>query len=231
MNDSVSERAELREAQRRLRQYTRDRQLLAYEIHDGLVQYATGALMQLEAMLDHEAVRESPVRQNVEAAIELSRRVVTEGRRLIGGLRPPLLEDQGLPAALGHLVDAYRRSGLAIEFSVEGACDRLDPFTEETLFRIVQEGLTNVSRHSRSPRATVRLAHEGGCVRVEIRDFGVGFDPTRVAMGHWGLEGIRERARLLDGRAEIASAPGEGTRIWVELPAAKGRGELAASHE
>jgi signal transduction histidine kinase len=87
-----------------------------------------------------------------------------------------------------------------------------------SLLRILQEALTNVRRHSGSARVRVELVGEGGRLRAEIRDWGVGFDLASVGPGHFGLQEIRERARLLGGRATIDSAPGRGTRVTVILP-------------
>ena len=86
------------------------------------------------------------------------------------------------------------------------------------IYRIVQEGLTNARNHSKSKEIRVSLKQRGDRLRIEIRDWGVGFDPKAVKEGHFGLEGIRERARLLGGKCSIRSKPGQGTAIVVELP-------------
>ncbi|MBC8874933.1 MAG: PAS domain-containing protein [Planctomycetes bacterium] len=97
--------------------------------------------------------------------------------------------------------------------------DRLDPMLENTVFRIVQECLNNVKQHSQAARAEVRLVQNNDHLSIQVRDQGVGFDTTRVPEDCFGLRGIRERARLLGGQADIDSFPGKGTRISVELPA------------
>jgi signal transduction histidine kinase len=86
------------------------------------------------------------------------------------------------------------------------------------IYRIVQEGLTNARRHSHSDRILVSLKQRDNRLRIEIRDWGVGFDPQTVHENRFGLQGIRERARLLEGRCRIKSKPGKGTCIVVELP-------------
>jgi signal transduction histidine kinase len=98
--------------------------------------------------------------------------------------------------------------------------ERLPGELETTIFRIVQEALTNVERHAESARAEVSITERDGVIRIEVRDRGVGFDPEAVVDGHFGLEGIRERARLSGGSAAIESAPGKGTTVTVELPIA-----------
>ena len=94
---------------------------------------------------------------------------------------------------------------------------------ENAIFRIVQESLNNACRHSRSDRIRVALARRGDRICIDVRDWGVGFDPSAVAEQRFGLQGIRERVRLLDGRVAIESAPAQGTHISVELPLAGGR--------
>jgi two-component system sensor histidine kinase DegS len=94
----------------------------------------------------------------------------------------------------------------------------LTPILENAVYRIVQEALTNACRHSKSKSIRVMLVQQRDCLRIDIRDHGVGFKPEDVGESRFGLEGIRERARLLGGHAQIESAPGNGTHVMVELP-------------
>ena len=204
-----------------------DRRLLAYEIHDGLIQEVTGAHMHLEALLEGGAFPPGPARDKIELALGLVRRALGEGRRLIGGLRLPVVEESGVVAAIERLIEEQPQGGPSIELIADVPPERLEPRMEGTLYRTAQEAITNVRRHSKSDRAEIRLSRADDRVRIEIRDWGVGFDPARVEGKRVGLEGIRERARLLRGRAEIDSAPGEGTRVCVELPLAYPEGEAA----
>ena len=89
---------------------------------------------------------------------------------------------------------------------------------ENAIYRIVQEGLANACKHGKSERVRVALVQQGSGLRVEVQDWGVGFDPSRIGEQCFGLEGIRERVRLLGGQSTIESAPGKGARIAVELP-------------
>jgi signal transduction histidine kinase len=144
---------------------------------------------------------------------------VIETRRLIGGLRPPVLDESGVVAAIENLVyEAREPGGPKIEFASDVQFDRLEPTLENAVFRIVQECLTNACRYSKSERIVVCLGQKNGHLCIEVRDWGAGFDPRAVRGPHYGLRGIRERARLLGGRAVIRSAPGKGTRVLVELP-------------
>ena len=86
------------------------------------------------------------------------------------------------------------------------------------MFRIVQECLTNACRYSQSEKVRISLGHASGRMHVEVRDWGIGFDPAQVEQGHFGLQGIRERAQLLGGVVVIEAAPDKGTRISVDIP-------------
>jgi signal transduction histidine kinase len=105
-----------------------------------------------------------------------------------------------------------------VEWSHEVQFRRLAPPLETALFRIIQEGLNNACRHSRSERVQVRLFQQGDRLRLEVIDWGKGFEPERVDENRFGLAGIRERATLFGGELTIETGPGKGTRITVELP-------------
>ena len=143
---------------------------------------------------------------------------VVESRRVIEGLRPPLLDKLGAVAAIEYLVGNAGAEEPSIHFTADVNFRRLESLLEVTIYRVVQEAITNIKRHSRSDRAEIRLTEVDDRIHMEIRDWGVGFDPDVVNENRFGLQGIRERARLLHGRAVIDSAPGEGTRIFVDLP-------------
>ncbi len=197
----------------------RERKLIAYEIHDGLVQQLTGALMTFQSLPQAPGGDDTSARDRFEAASGLLRDAIGEARRLISGLRPPVLDESGLGPAMAILVDQQnRRGGPRIDLVSDLGNQRLAPLVETAAFRIVQEGLSNACRHSRAEHVDVKLHTDGKRLNVEIQDSGKGFDPNHVGMDHFGLQGIRERARLLRGTAEILSAPGEGTTIRVTLP-------------
>jgi PAS domain S-box-containing protein len=192
-----------------------DRKLVAYEIHDGLVQYVTAALMHLDAFL-HVIPPETP-RENLDVSRRLLRDALAEARRLISGLRPPILDEAGVVAAIEYLI-GEQTDDCRIELVHNVRTTRFPPVVESALFRVCQEALTNVRKHSKASHARVELNEADGHVRLAVSDDGVGFDSTRVTARTFGLQGIRERARLLGGQATIDSAPGKGTRVVVELP-------------
>lgn len=199
--------------------HERDRQLTAYEIHDGFAQQLTGALYRLQGFRDLHARNPAEAWTNFDSAVRLISRAIDETRRLISGLRPPILDESGIVAAIEYLAYEYGDSDSpTIEFVHDVAFQRLAAPLETAIFRIAQESLQNACRHSRSDRVRVELAERDGRVHVEVRDWGIGFCADSVEEQRFGLQGIRERVRLLEGRVVIESVPGEGTRIAVELP-------------
>lgn len=198
--------------------HERDRKLVAYEIHDGPVQTATAAALRLEAVLSRSDLAEGEARQQIDTALQLVRKTIDDSRRMIRGLRPPELEEQGIVAAIESYMASLPSEGPKVELETSIEHHRWDPVLESTVFRIVQEGLTNIALHSRAARAAVRLSEADGYVRVVVQDWGVGFDPQAIDTNRFGLQGIRERARLMRGSADIESQPGSGTRITVSLP-------------
>jgi PAS domain S-box-containing protein len=199
--------------------HERERKLIAYEIHDGLAQQLTGALFSFQA-LEQMRDKTSPEAQSLFASgLQLLTDGIAEARRLISGLRPPILDQSGVVVAIEFLVaDFEKRSGIAIDFSCDVHFQRLASPLENALFRVVQETLTNATRYSRSPKIEVRLEQIDRRIVLEVQDWGVGFNPDDVGEDHFGLRGIRERVRLMGGTAEFRSAPGKGTLVRVELP-------------
>jgi signal transduction histidine kinase len=211
-------RAEQAVTKRMLHMQERDRQLTAYEIHDGLVQDITAAQMRLAGLLSGDQSLAKPLADQIAAAEELVSRAVREARRLISGLRPPALDEQGIVAAIERLVADQPPGGPKVRFAARLEPGRLDRLLEVSVYRIVQEAVNNARRHSGSDRIEIRLEQADERILIHVEDWGAGFDPARVAENRFGLQGIRQRARLLGGRADIDSGPGRGTRIDVELP-------------
>jgi two-component system, NarL family, sensor histidine kinase DevS len=145
-------------------------------------------------------------------------------RALITDVRPAALDDMGTAAALEALADRARSRGLNVDLNVDLAYEqgrRSDRHTielETTMYRLVQEALTNATKHGQAQHATVDILEDGTMVRATIKDDGRGFDAT-APTGGFGLIGMHERAELLDGDLEIESAPGEGTTVRASLPA------------
>jgi PAS domain S-box-containing protein len=223
--------AEWRKTEELLQSRDQQRRLIAYEIHDGLIQEAMAAQMRLQALLLSDQVPSGPVRQELEVVLGLVRSTVDEARQFIAGLRPPGLEEHGLVEAVRRLIAGQPPGGPTVELQVSGRLARLEPLLETAIYRIVQEALTNVRRHSRSDRAEVRIARLGDRVEIEVRDWGVGFDPDCVDNERFGLKGIRQRALALRGWAQIEGVPGKGTRVLVNLPLAEASQDTSLSND
>lgn len=195
----------------------RERKLIAFEIHDGIVQYATGALMLMEACISDCNHEDGPP-SNMKTAAEQIRKIIEEGRRMMNGLRPLILDEEGLIAAIEHLTVEQDSEAMQITLEVKRDFERIDPRLESCIYRVVQEAVTNAKRHSQTEKILVTLAHSADHIHVEIRDWGIGFDHDHGKRGPHGLFGMTERVQLLGGNLVIESAPGEGTSIKVDLP-------------
>ena len=207
---------EQRHLKRLLEMLEHDRQLVAYEIHDGFVQSLVGARMLLDMPRKH--IHSSMI-DRFEKAVDLLDRGIDEARQLISGQRPLILDERGLMAAIEHLVcERQIEDGPEIVYQDLVSFDRLAPPLETAVFRVVQEGLNNAERHSQSPKIRLRVTQVDDRLRIEIQDRGVGFDPTNIGQGCFGLEGLRERARIFGGTAKIDTAAGVGTTVVVEFP-------------
>ncbi len=194
----------------------RERRLVSYEIHDGLAQYLAGALMHLQA---HEHALPADARAGeFQQGLRLLQAATEESRRLIGGLRPPALDELGIVAAIESLVAEASADVPRISFTHELSGDRLPPQIETIVFRIVQEALSNVRKHAAARTVEVAVSRTGGRLHVRVSDDGRGFDPAAVPEDRFGLEGIRQRCHLTGGEPRITSKPGAGTTIEVALP-------------
>lgn len=228
LHKEVEGRAQIEEALRReqktlrrlLQSSDHERQLIAYEIHDGLAQHLTAANMYFQSAASLRDQDPKAAADAYDIGMDMLNQGIKESRRLINGVRPPILDEEGISAAIEHLVyESQSRQTAAIEFYGDANIDRMNPILENAIYRITQESLTNACKYSKSDRVRVELRrNRNDTLRIEIRDWGIGFDPKQVREGSFGLEGIRERARLLGGHAVITSAPGKGTTVVAEFP-------------
>ncbi|MEP7358176.1 MAG: GAF domain-containing protein [Anaerolineales bacterium] len=200
-----------------------ERQRLARDLHDSVTQLVFS--LTLIAQSVGAAYRRDPVEgeRRIARVVELSQQSLAEMRALLAELRPAGPVPNGLvPALQKHFERVQSREKLAIEFDPASYAAHARDY-EEALYRIVQEALNNVIKHARASRVTVRLAQPDGQVCLTIADDGLGFDPAAAPApgrdGGLGLVGIRERVDHLGGTFNIESAPGQGTRVAVVLPA------------
>lgn len=199
-----------------------ERRRVAYDLHDGLAQTASAAYQHLQIFMRHHSPGSATSREELEEALELLRQTVGEARQMISGLRPTVLDDFGLAAAIRLQVELLRSEGLDVGYKEALGDERLPTEVETTLFRVAQEALTNIRKHARASRAHVAIGRLEETVSLVVRDEGGGFRPDAARNGggpgeRVGLSSMRERVSLLGGRFEIHSEPGDGTSIAVEV--------------
>jgi signal transduction histidine kinase len=198
-----------------------ERNRVAREIHDTLSQSLGAISVQLELARTHAAEISASARSHLAAAHKLARAALAEARDSIWNMRSHVLETSDLGEALeGILRRMTEGTAMTATMHVDGDRRRLPPVVENNLLRIGQEAITNASKHAKPTRIDVRLTFERRTVRVAVEDDGVGFLVGSGPNGNrrsFGLVGIRERAELLGGIAEITSALGSGTRVMVAV--------------
>ena len=193
-----------------------ERHRLARELHDETGQALTSILLGLKPL--EEALRGHPAAPAVDEVHELVVTALQDVRRLAVELRPKVLDDFGLVPALERLTTSFAdQTGLRVDFRSTLPDERLPDEVATALFRLVQESLTNVVKHSDAHRVSILLTPKDDSVAVVVEDDGRGFDTERNSVGI-GLLGMRERLALLDGSIEIESRPGAGTSLVGEVP-------------
>ena len=194
-----------------------ERRRLARELHDETGQALTSILLALRAV--EEAGSGDGLQKSVSDVRELVVATLQDVRKLAVQLRPAALDDFGLVPALERLVQTYSETtGIAVELEAGLGEHRLPAELETTLYRIVQEALTNIVKHADATKVSVLLVRREGSVTAVIEDDGRGFDPRNTREDRLGLLGMRERAELHDGRLKIEAAEGSGTTLVVEVP-------------
>ena len=195
-----------------------ERRRLARELHDETGQALTSILLGLRAVED--AGNSGDLRQAASDLRELVVATLQDVRRLAVQLRPKALDDFGLVPALERLVQTFSEStDIRVALEAQLGDERLPPEVETTLYRIVQEALTNIIKHAEAANVSILLVRGKGSATVVIEDDGQGFDPDKTREDGLGLVGMRERAELHEGRLRIESEPdGEGATLVIEVP-------------
>jgi signal transduction histidine kinase len=197
-----------------------ERNRLARDLHDSVVQKLFGVVLAAQSAATLLERDSADARVQVEKLQELAQEAIEELRSLVFQLRPAAVETEGLAAALRKHVEVLRRvHRQKIELDVSGP-SRFRPGLDEEVFKIAQEALHNALRHSSARRIEVQLAEPDGRLELSVADDGVGFDPDAAALRsrRLGLTSMEERAEALGGTLRIASRPGEGTAIGLEVP-------------
>jgi signal transduction histidine kinase len=201
-----------------------ERKRIARELHDETAQSLSTLLITLDLYEPLIPVDNGRLHEGLERARELARRALDETRAISHDLRPTILDDVGLVAALQWYADEHKKTfGVPVEVEIYNVNEEhLTPENEIALFRIAQEALNNSGKYAGAAWARIALSFTEDTATLKVEDNGRGFNPANIASpskeSGLGLYGMRERATLLDGTLTIDSAPGHGTRIVVTMP-------------
>ncbi len=221
--ESQEQRERSGELMRRLaRVQEEERARISRELHDSMASTLLEIIYRAEALLSREG--DEHLRGELQSMLQSSRSTLAELRRIITDLRPSSVEVLGLPRALAALLDRVAAAyGLRMERDIEEDLP-LDSLLENSLYRLAQEALNNICRHSGASRVEVSLRRRDGSLLLRISDDGRGFDPASPSRG-FGLGFMRERAELLGGSLSVSSAPGRGTTLVLEAPLTRGEAD------
>ena len=201
------------------------RNSFARDLHDSVKQQVFATSLQIAAARALIEQDKEAAESHLAQADELVRLAQKELNVLIHEMRPAALEGKGLPAALSDYATNWsRRTEIPAEVNVRG--ERETPLEiEQALFRVAQEALANVARHSGASRAEIDLVYNADCLTLRVADDGRGFDLKGISHEGFGLQSMSERLEKLGGRVDVESAPGEGTRVVCVCPLAGVPGE------
>lgn len=202
----------------------RERKRIARDLHDETIQALLSLGMDIDALMKTEQVLPDPILARLGELRNRTRNIRDGIKSLTRALRPPMLEEVGLISSLRWLAtEVTKQRGVDTKFEVHGDTRRLSPDVELTIFRIAQEALNNMVKHSKATSAVVKIQFDPEKVKLIVSDNGVGFDLTKGDelygnYGKTGLIGMNERARLLNGTLKFDSSPEHGTVITLEAP-------------
>jgi len=205
-----------------IRAQEEERRRVAREIHDGPAQTLANIVLRLEIAEKLLELDPSRVKAELKDLKNLVRANLQDIRRIIFDLRPMALDDLGIVPAISKYLDNFQETyGINCQLLIEGRERRLLPAMEVALFRLVQEGMTNVAKHAHSTKVEIQLIYKEDWTITRIRDYGKGFE-VKSAMNapgeHFGLVGMRERVEMFSGRFSIQSIIGKGTSIELSIP-------------
>jgi signal transduction histidine kinase len=196
-----------------------ERARIAGELHDGVLQQIT-SLSLVQGTAKRQVPPDSEAKGKITDVQKKLMQVGTDIRHLSHELHPAVLQESGLPDALASYCEEFARvRGLPVSCETDPVVKELSPGAALCLYRIAQEALGNIAKHSRANQVRVRLSRANGLVRLTVSDNGIGFAPGHAGeSGGLGLINMRERVRQLQGTLELESQPGRGTTIHAELP-------------
>jgi two-component system sensor histidine kinase UhpB len=196
----------------------RERARVARDLHDEVNQSLTGLLLRLEAVRENAPPE---LADEIAETKQLANAAMRELLKLARQLRPTILDDLGLRAAIAASVEELGRGSLEAEFTGSGSFGDVPPDAALVVYRVAQEALSNAARHSEAEHVRVELVRRGDAVELEVTDDGCGFTFEEGGKG-LGIGGMRERALLVGGELRIESRPGEGTRVFLRVPITEG---------
>ena len=205
-----------------------ERTRIARELHDTLLQSFHGLLMRFQTALRLLPARPTDAKAQLESAIEQAEEAILEGREAVQGLRASALEKNDLAQAISALgeelaTDSSNQPSARFHVSIEGEPRELHPILRDEVYRIAAEALRNAFRHAHAQQIEVEICYDNQELRLRVRDNGQGFDPAFFASqgreGHYGLPGMRERAKIAGGKLTIWSQVGAGTEVELQIPA------------
>jgi len=203
-----------------------ERRRISRELHDSTAQNLTSLMVGLKNM--DTICDNAQVRVQAQDLRAITGQVLEDVHNIAFQLRPTVLDDLGLPAAIERLVHEWqKRCQISVDSVVHLGGKRLPENVETALYRIIQEALTNVSRHAHARSVSVLVERRTNEVVAVVEDNGKGLDPADLAVDRLGVAGMRERAELLSGKMTIESAPGSGTSLFIQIPIPYTEGENA----
>ena len=207
-------------AHRAIQSMVSERRRFSRELHDGINQLMVSALYRLEVVQMKVRQQDAGAEDELQAAKKVLNEAIQEVRRISHDLRPSILDDLGLKAALESLLSQFtERTGLRLELGISLPEQRLSDDIEITVYRVIQEALTNIEKHADATELVLRIGWKRGELWFDLRDNGEGFDLEEAARVQGiGLRNMRERVELLGGELRMISAKGEGVRLAVHLP-------------
>jgi signal transduction histidine kinase len=231
MSSQRKQRAELVDANEKLTHYamtieqltvSRERNRMARELHDTLAHTLSSVAVELEAIKTLVKPKPADAIKLVDQSLGITRNGLNETRKALQDLRALPIEDLGLTLALKTQMDSIAdRGGIKVKTKIDRGMDKVPPDMAYCIYRVAQEGLENVVRHSGATQAGLHLSRSDGKLYLTIKDDGRGFDPKSVDdHERFGLRGMCERAEMLGGKMKVDSAPGKGTTISLILPEA-----------
>jgi PAS domain S-box-containing protein len=223
--------AALKESEQRLRYLTsqlltaqeEERKRLALELHDDLGQSLMVLKMQLRAIQRKALSESSETRESLEDPLNFINEIIERIRRLSHNLRPAIMEDLGLTAAVQHLFEEFSRQDIHVTMDLDDTEGLFSPEAQLNIYRICQESFNNITKYAQASQVSVSLKRRDGCVGFQIEDNGRGFDHQKVINEYitdrgLGLTAMDERARMLEGSLKIWSKEGQGTKITLIVP-------------